>query len=154
VYRTILCAAAGAIIFAMPAKATEVEPVRMPDGIYVLNLASSIVISGTTPPAQLVKIEKDKSTVLGFNDRIPGGVSNYVLNRDGAIDGKPHPITGIPTWDSTTVTQLDPFTFSEGRSKDGEPIPKIITVANPKGNTFTVSLVGSLGTALLIYEKQ
>jgi hypothetical protein len=153
--RTIYIIVILTAIFAVPAKAAELEPVRMPEGIYVLNMAKSTVIYGTTAPiAQLVKVEKDKSTVLGFNSLPGNGITNFVINTGGPIDGKPRAITGSPTWDSTLVTMLDPFTVSEVRSKDGKPITKLITVVNPKGNTFTVSLIGPANGYLLVYEKQ
>jgi hypothetical protein len=61
-----------AVGLTLPAKAAE--PVKLPDGIYVLDMAKS-VIHGAGPIAEIVKIEKGKSTVVGFNNR--GGQTNF-----------------------------------------------------------------------------
>jgi opacity protein-like surface antigen len=152
-YRTILCAAAGAAIFAMPSKAAEVvEPVRLPDGIYVLNMAKS-VIHGAGPVAEMFKLENNKSIVIGFNNA--GEQVNFSFDQV-AFDGKSHPITGSPAWDSYTATYLDPYTTSETRFKDGQARLTSVTILNQKTNTITTTIISlrGLATNLLVFEKQ
>jgi hypothetical protein len=142
-----------AIGLTLPAKAAEVvEPVKLPDGIYVLDMAKS-VIHGAGPIAEIVKIEKGKSTVVGFNNR--GGQTNFSFD-EVAFDGKPHPITGSPAWDSYTATYLDPYTTSETRFKDGQARLTSVTILNPKTNTITTTIISLRGLAsnLLVFEKQ
>jgi hypothetical protein len=141
-----------AIGLTLPAFGQEREPVRLPDGIYVLNIAKSVIpVFG--PTAEIVKIEKDKSSVIGFNT--DGGQTNSVFDIAPA-DGKPHPITGSPFYDSYTATQLDPYTTSSTRFKDGQPRLTSVTLLNPKTNTITITIVSINGRAnnLLVYEKQ
>jgi hypothetical protein len=136
----------------LPVKAAEVvEPVKLPDGIYVLNMAES-VIHGAGPIAEIIKIEKDKSTVVGFNNA--GGQTNFSFD-EVAFDGKPHPITGSPAWDSYTATYLDPYTTSVTRFKDGQA-RLTSTILNPKTNTITTTTISlrGLATNLLVFEKQ
>jgi hypothetical protein len=140
-----------AIGLTLPAIAQETERAQLAEGIYMLNVAKSTVLRGALSPAQFVKIEKDKSTVLGWS--AAGQVINFTLPI-APPDGKPRPITGSPIWDSSVVTQLDPFTFSEVRSKDGKPVTTTFTMINPKGNMFMTTLVGPTNSILFVYEKQ
>jgi hypothetical protein len=140
-----------AIGLTLPAIAQETERVQLAEGIYMLNVAKSTVLRGALSPAQFVKIEKDKSTVIGWNGA--GDVINFTLPNT-PIDGKPRPITGSLIWDSTVVTQLDPFTFSEVRSKDGKPVTTIFTMISPKGNMFMTTLVSRTISILYVYEKK
>jgi hypothetical protein len=105
--------------------------------------------------AELVKIEKDKTTVVGFNNA--GEITNFSANFDQSLfDGKPHPITGSPVFDSFVGTQLDPYTTSSTRFKDGQPRLTSVVIVNPKANTMTVTIIGANGRSsnLLVYEKQ
>jgi hypothetical protein len=140
-------------IFAMPAKAaSEAEPVTMPEGIYVLNMTKSIV-RGAGPVAEMFRVEKDKTTVLGFNTA--GQLVNFIFP-DPVIDGQSHPITGSPNWDSYVGKQLDPYSVITTRYKDGEERFTTVSIFNPKTNTFTTTAISLRGTAtnLLVYEKQ
>jgi hypothetical protein len=135
----------------LPALAQETERAQLAEGIYMLNVAKSTVLRGTLSPAQFVKIEKDKSTVLGWS--AAGQVINFTLPI-ARPDGKPRPITDSAIWDSSVATQLDPFTISEVRSKDGKPVTTIFTMINPKGNMFMTTLVGRTNSILYVFEKQ
>jgi hypothetical protein len=142
-----------AIGLTLPAEAAEVEVFdHLPDGIYVLDAAKS-VIHGAGPAAEMFKVEGRKSTVIGFNNA--GGLVNFSFP-DAVIDGKPHPITGSPAWDSYVGTQLDPYTVSMTRFKDGEARATLVSIFNPKTNTVTVTFFSlrGLATNLLVYEKQ
>jgi hypothetical protein len=73
-----------AAIFTMPAKAaSEGELIKMPEGVYVLNMAKSIVRGGG-PVAEMFRVEKDKTTVIGWN--LAGQLVNFVFP-DPVIDG-------------------------------------------------------------------
>jgi hypothetical protein len=141
-----------AIGLTLPAFGQEQEPAKLPNGIYVLNMAKSI-IRGAGPVAEILKIEGDKTTVIGFNNA--GGQTNFVFDAP-AIDGKPHPIIGSPAWDSYTTTQLDPYTTSTTRFKDGQARLTSVTIINPKTNTLTTTTISlrGLATNLLVFEKQ
>jgi hypothetical protein len=142
-----------AIGLTLPAKAAgEGEPVKMPEGVYVLNIAKSIV-RGAGPVAEMFRVEKDKTTVVGFNTA--GQLVNFIFP-DPVIDGQPHPITGSPLWDSYVGKQLDPYSVVTTRYKDGEERFTTVSIFNPKTNTFTTTAISLRGTAtnLLIYDKQ
>jgi hypothetical protein len=141
-----------AIGLTLPAKASELELIKMPDGIYVLNAAKSVVRGGG-PAAEMFKVEKDKTTVIGWN--VAGQLVNFVFP-DPVIDGQSHPITGSPLYDSYVGRVLDPYTVATTRYKDGEARLTTVSMFNPKTNTYTTTAISLRGTAinLLVYEKQ
>jgi hypothetical protein len=142
----------GCIIVAGLTLPAEVEAGRLPDGIYVLNMAKSIV-RGAGPVAEMFKVEGNKSTVLGWNTA--GAVVNFSFP-DTIIDGQSHPITGSPNWDSYVGKQLDPYSVATTRYKDGEARFTTVSIFNPKTNTWTTTAISlrGLATNLLVYEKQ
>jgi hypothetical protein len=137
----------------LPAQAaSEQELIKMPEGVYVLNMAKSIVRGGG-PVAEMFRVEKDKTTVIGWN--VAGQLVNFVFP-DPVIDGQSHPITGSPLWDSYVGKQLDPYSVVTTRFKDGEARFTTVQIFNPKTNTFTTTAISlrGLATNLLVYEKQ
>jgi hypothetical protein len=150
--RRIILACAPAGVLAVPAKAAEKEPVNLSEGVYVLNTAKSVV-RGARPVAEMFKVEKDKTTVIGWN--LAGQMTNVVFP-EPVMDGQPHPITGSPFWDSYAGKQLDPYSVVTTRYKDGEARFTTVSIFTPKTNTFTTTAVSIQGAAtnLLVYEKQ
>jgi hypothetical protein len=140
-----------AAIFAMPAQAADTEPVRLPDGIYVLNITKSAV-RGPSLQAEILKVEGDTITAMQFS--ADGKPRTFVYKR--IVDGKPHPITDSPIFDTQTFTQLDIYTVGLNRAKDGKVIQTSIQIFNPTTNTLTVTLIGTTGrySDLFVYEKQ
>jgi hypothetical protein len=101
----------------------------------------------------MFKVEGRKSTVIGWNNV---GVLINLTFPDTIVDGKPHPITGSPFWDSYTATQLDPYSITTTRFKDGEARLTTVGIFNPKTNTWTTTTISlrGLATNLLVYQKQ
>jgi hypothetical protein len=118
----------------------------------VLNMTKSIVRGGR-PVAEMFKVQKDKTTVIGWN--VARQLVNFVFP-DPVIDGQSHPIMGSPLWDSYVGKQLDPYSIATTRYKDGEARFTTVSIFNPKTNTWTTTAISLRGTAtnLLVYEKQ
>jgi hypothetical protein len=124
---------------------------KAPDGIYQLNYEKSS-IHGPIAQSQTVNIGPgDTNTIIGIGvDGKP-----YTMIDTGIVDGKPHPVTGSPIYDTTTWTQVGPYTISLSRSKAGKVVQTGYTIFNPKTNTITLTIAGTDGaySHVLIYEK-
>jgi hypothetical protein len=96
------------------------EAGKLPDGVYVLNLAKSTV-RGRSVKSQTLNVVGDTVTISGIgSDDRPYTFTGF----NGIADGKPHAVTGISIWDAVTQTQLDPYTISISRQyqhQDVEP---------------------------------
>jgi len=127
------------------------EAVKVPDGIYQLNYAKS-TIRGPIPKSLTINTVGDTTTVIGFglNDKPYTIVLPYI------IDGKPHPITGSPVFDTETRTHLDMYTSSIKRTKEEKLVQAGYEIFNPQTNTFTLSLsfVDTPNSYVLVLEKQ
>jgi hypothetical protein len=127
------------------------EPIKAPDGIYVLNLAKSN-IRGAAPKSETFSLEGDTITVIGFGfDGKPRSFTGK-----NVVDGKPHPTTGSPLFDTEAFTQLNSYTIGITRTKDGQVTPTGISTFNPKTNEITLTIYGTNGryNNLMVYEKQ
>jgi hypothetical protein len=125
------------------------QEVFKPEGTYQLNLAKSaihgpIVKTMTTNVGNTV-------TVLGFD----ANGKPYTAIFPFIVDGKPHPIMGSPTYDTEIDTQLNPYTISISRTKDGKVIQTGISIHNPTLNTTTLAIAAADGSYshVLVYEK-
>jgi hypothetical protein len=127
------------------------EAVKVPDGIYRLNYAKS-TIRGPFPKSLTINTAGGTTTVIGFGpDDKP-----YTIVLPYIIDGKPHPITGSPAFDTETRTYLDMYTSSIKRTKEGKLVQTGYEIFNPQTNTFTLSLsfVDRPNSYVLVLEKQ
>jgi hypothetical protein len=122
-----------------------------PEGIYQLNLAKS-TIRGPSLNTQVVKFERDKLTTVGFD---PDG-KPYTLTVGYVVDGKPRPVTGSPAYDMTTYTQVDPYTVSISRTKNGKVVESGHRIFNPDSKTimFSISATDGSYSHVYFYEKQ
>jgi hypothetical protein len=127
------------------------EAIKPPDGFYVLNLAKSS-IRGPAPKAEALKLEGNTMTIENFGN--DGKARIFVA--ETIVDGKPHPITDSPLFDTQTATQLDPYTVGVTRTKDGKVTQTGVAIFNPTTNTITATLIGANGrySHLMVYEKQ
>jgi hypothetical protein len=127
------------------------EAVNPPDGIYQLNYAKS-TIHGPIPKSQSFNLVGDKATLIGF---APNGNPITVI-LPHIIDGKPHPVTGAGAFDAEAETQLDPYTTSLSRTKEGKLVQTGYIMFNPQTNTMTLSLNAANGpnSYVLVFEKQ
>ena len=80
----------------------------------------------------------------------------YTIVFPHIIDGKPHPITGAHFVDAETTTQLDMYTVSVTRTKEGKLVQSGYGIFNPQANTLTLTLSAANGqnSYVLVFEKQ
>jgi hypothetical protein len=141
-----------AVGLTLPAKAAEVvEPIKPPDGIYVLNVAKS-TFHGPVVKAEMLSQTGDTFTATGFG----ANGQPFTIVFPGIADGKPHPVTGSPLYDTQTVTQIDPYTNAVSRSKDGKVVQTGVNIFNPTTNTTTSTLAATDGRFyhVFVFEKQ
>jgi len=139
-----------AAIFTMPAKA-ETLGIKI-EGIYQLNLAKSTVGPGFSKSITLNFVGDQFVAVgIGADDK------PYTVTYTFIVDGKPHPVTGAPRYDTSTYTALDSYAFSISRAaKDGKVVETGIGIIDPISKTLTHTSIGPDGSykRLLVFEKQ
>jgi hypothetical protein len=123
----------------------------VPDGIYQLNYEKS-TIHGPTAKSQTLNRMGDTVTVVGFD----ANGKPYTVVFPSIADGRPRPITGSPAFDTQIITQLNPYTTSISRTKDGKVTQTGIAIHNPATNTTTLALTSPDASAsyVLVFEKQ
>jgi hypothetical protein len=129
------------------------EAIKLPDGIYQLNLVKSTFHGPIGDKSQTFNVVGDAITTIGISaDDKP-----YIFTGiNGFADGKPHPVTGITLWDTVTQTPLDRYTISISRSKNGKVVNTAIRVWNPEAKTMWLTMTAADGSYshVLVYDKQ
>ena len=137
-----------AIGLTLPAFGQEVF--NPPDGNYVLNFAKS-----TTPSVRLVKSQTLTVTGNSFSATgLDASDKPYTYVFQWIMDGKSRPVTGSPVWDDDAYTQLNPYTVSVTRAKDGKTVQTGISIYNPETKTITFAATDANRSYVLVYEKQ
>jgi hypothetical protein len=127
------------------------QAVNPPDGIYQLNFTKS-TIRGPISKSQTLSVVGDTVTVVGIGaDGKP-----YTFVDTNTPDGKPRPVTGSPAIDTSTWTQIDPYTTRMNRTKAGTPVHAGVRIFNPETKTVTLTVIAADGSYshVLVYEKQ
>jgi hypothetical protein len=75
------------------------------------------------------------------------------------LDGKPHPVTGVPDYDASTYKIVNDSTVEMSRMKDGKAVQTVSRVLSGDGKTltFTVTGVNASGQQInnvAVYDKQ
>jgi hypothetical protein len=126
-----------------------------PEGIYVLNVAKSIN-RGPANKSATISFTADGFTGVGFG---PDG-KPWTVNATVIADGKPHAATtGEGLLDMSTYTQIDPYTLSISRTRNGKVFETGVRVVSPDGKTMWLTATGTTpnGEAysrLSVFEKQ
>jgi hypothetical protein len=149
------------VALALPLMTAVVADVADPAvGTWRMNLARSKPDPAMPAP---------KSSVRTYS-AIPGGmkVSIVTENADGSkdtvessfsYDGKPHPVTGVPDYDSIAVTRVGPSESRTALIHDGNAIGHLTRVVSQDGKsiTITVEMINARGTVehdVTVYDRQ
>jgi hypothetical protein len=126
------------------------EAVKPPDGIYQLNLAKS-TIRGPIGKSQTLNVVGDTITSVGFE----ANGKPYSFVSEVITDGKPRPSTNT-LWDTSTYTQLDPYTVGISRFKAEKVLWTGIRLWSPESKTLTLTVIAADGSYnhVLVFEKQ
>ena len=130
-------------------------------GTWQLNLAKSKYIPGPAPKSQTVYIQGEgqsrKLTAVGINPA--GNVLGPAVWSEYVEDGKPHPVTGNPNFDSQTYTRVDANTINISRLKEGKTVGTATLLVSPDGKTMTFNnsttqATGRQFNETQVYDKQ
>lgn len=111
-------------------------------GSWQLNLAKSTYDPGPPPRSQSAKVEgtgeNRKETLAGVDAAGNAFTQVYVFIHDG----QPHPVTGVPAWDSVIYTPVDNYTVNWTLTKVGKPVRVGTDTVSPDGTTFSIMSTG------------
>lgn len=111
-------------------------------GTWVLNVAKSKYTPGPAP--------KDQTSVYaaagdGFKVSTSGTGADGKPTQTGftaMFDGKDHPVTGNPDWDTAMAKRVDSHTVEFTRKKGGKVVQTATSVVSKDGKTRTVTTTG------------
>jgi hypothetical protein len=142
-----------AIGLTLPAFGQQAVKAINPEGVYQLNLTKSTGQGGSAPPkSQTINIVGDELTLISIQaDGKPFTATYPVI-----LDGKSHPVAGVPTYDATTYTPLDPYTVSYSRTKGGKVVETGTRLFSPNGKLIMITAIAADGSysSVGVYEKQ
>ena len=111
-------------------------------GTWVLNVAKSKHTPGPPPKEQTVINEAAgagmKTTVKG----VDASGKPMSVSFASTFDGKDHPVTGNPDWDSNAYMRVDLHTLQVTRKKAGKVVQTGTNVVSKDGKTRTVTVTG------------
>lgn len=157
--RTMLIAGFSAAVFATAAPQVALAQTSPLMGVWKLNLDKSKFSPGPPPKSQTLNFEgagQDLKDTAETTDA-QGQATKIVFMH--IYDGKPHPTTGNPLFDTTTYTPVDAYHVNWVRSKDGKAILTGSNVVSSDGRTFTVTTEGTGAngekiSSVAVFEKQ
>jgi hypothetical protein len=123
-----------------------------PSGIFQLNVAKS-KFPGAALKSQTLYFDGQKAVVVGVDAQ---GNARAVVFEEPVEDGKPHPVTGFPQYDSSTYTRVDAHTVNFTRFKDGKVVQTGNSVISSDGKTWTTTFINAANgqQTIQVYEKQ
>jgi hypothetical protein len=137
----------------LPAFGQQAVQAINPEGVYQLNLTKSTHQGGSAPPKSLtINIVGDELTLISIQwDGKPFTATYPVI-----LDGKSHPVAGVPTYDASTYTPLDRYTVSVTRTKAGKVVETGTRIFSPIGKLIMITAIAADGSYsdVLVYEKQ
>jgi hypothetical protein len=129
-------------------------------GTWKLNLAKS-AFSSQTPPKSQTRIYTASPTGgmhVVIEEVAADGKSTKT---DVAIvyDGKPHPASGNPDFDSAASKRIDAYETTADLIRNGKVIGLLRRLVSQDGKTMTINIKtekadGSVATALYFYDRQ
>jgi hypothetical protein len=122
-----------------------------PNGIFQLNVAKS-KFPGAALKSQTAYFEGQKAVAVGIDAQGNGRAIVFEVIEDG----KPHPVTGFPPYDSSAYTRVDGHTVNFTRFKDGKVVQTGNSVISSDGKTWTTTFINATTgqQTIQVYEKQ
>jgi hypothetical protein len=145
------------VVFALAAGAAFSQPGLAqtngtPRGIFQLNVAKS-KFPGAPLKSQTIYADGQKVVVVGIDGQ---GNGRAVVFEEPVEDGKPHPVTGFPQYDSSSYTRVDANTVNFTRFKGGKVVQTGNGVISSDGKTWTNTFTNAANgqQTIQVYEKQ
>jgi len=127
-------------------------------GTWKLNLAKS-KLAGPPPRSLTLTFAGEGQNLTNTAEIIDaqGQASKAVFMH--IYDGKPHPTTGNPNYDSTAYTRVDTNTVNLVRFREGKQVETGHIVVSGDGKTYTATAEGTAANGqqysiVLVYDRQ
>lgn len=128
-------------------------------GIWKLNVAKSAFGSQSPPKAQTrTYTATPNGTHVVIEEQ---GADGKTTKTDLTItyDGKPHPASGNPDFDTVAATRVDAYETKADLIRNGKVIGSLRRLVSQDGKTLTINMRteradGRTETALLVYDRQ
>jgi hypothetical protein len=151
--RSVFLATAALSIIATSALGQGVDPIL---GTWKMNVEKSMVVGGQIGRSQTLTYTRDGQNIVNNVESVDaqGRASKGVLIH--VYDGKPHPSTGSPDYDSTAYTRAG-NTISWVRFKNGKPVIVGQGVFDDKIYTLVQGGINASNQptyAVIIYDRQ
>jgi hypothetical protein len=127
-------------------------------GTWKLNEAKSKIPAGVSKNVTVV-YTADGDNLKAVLDGVDGSGNPTHSEWIGKFDGKDYPVTGDPSVDSRSITEVDAHHFKVATKKDGKIAHTGTIVISPNGKTRTLSVHaagpdGKQVAAVFVYHRQ
>lgn len=128
-------------------------------GTWKLNIAKSTFGSETPPKGQTRTYTASPNGLHVVIEEEAADGKKTKTDVTITYDGKPHPVSGNPDYDSAAATRVDPYETKADLIRGGKVIGSLRRVVSQDGKTMTINIKieranGSTDTALSVYERQ
>jgi hypothetical protein len=137
--RLIVLAAVVTCAFTASAGFAQSDPLV---GTWKLNLAQSKYTS-PAPRSEMVTYEADADGLKYTVKRVDTAGANVTLGGRLATDGKDHPATGTPDWDSAMTRRVNQRTTETIRKRAGTQVQTVMRAVSADGRRLTLTTKGT-----------
>jgi hypothetical protein len=141
------------VILGGPAFGQGVDPLI---GTWKLNTEKSTYIGAPMPKSEVLHWTGEGQTFVDNVDSVETDGRTFHIVYMHIYDGKPHPTTGNPNWDSSTYNRAGNV-LSIARFKNGKQVVVAQAVIDP-GKTYTLTSGGAINGqpffTVGVYDKQ
>lgn len=127
---------------------------------WKLNLEQSKFNPGPAPRSSTLTYEAVGQGFRVTNDGIDArGNPTKAVFGPYLLDGKPHPVTGVPDYDASSYKIVNNSTVEMSRMKDGKAVQTVIRVLSGDDKTLTFTVIGVNASGqqinnVAVYDKQ
>jgi hypothetical protein len=145
-------ATAALLCLTLPASAQGVDPLI---GTWKVNLEKSTFVNGPPPKSLATTFSGEGQNLIATTEGVDAQGQPFKMVVTQIFDGQPHPTTGNPLWDATSVARIGNL-INVVRFKNGKPVA--IAHSETLGKTITFTQDGIVNNQsfheVLVLEKQ
>jgi hypothetical protein len=128
-------------------------------GTWKLDMAKSTFGSATPPKGQTRTYTASPNGLHVVIEEEAADGKKTKTDLTVTYDGKPHPASGSPDFDSAASTRIDPYESKADLIRNGKVIGLLRRLVSQDGKTMTINIRieranGNTETALSVYERQ
>jgi hypothetical protein len=132
------------------------QGVDLPSGSWKVNLEKSKFTNSQPPKSLITTWSGNEQNLIATTEGVHAQGQAFKMVVTQIFDGQPHPTTGTPLWDATSLARIG-NTTNITRFKNGKPVAvgNAVTV----GNTITltqegINLNNQLFREVLVFDRQ